>query len=126
MGKALHGNGRPGPGQETPPSSSVYPFFAVQAFGCPLAYLPVVTTPCAGFTMSDLQTPAPAASRAIPPPPPRLLDQLRQTAERHGHPGPMIQRQVEWCRRYILFHAKRHPRELGPAHIGQFLEHLAR
>jgi integron integrase len=32
---------------------------------------------------------------------------------------------VEWGRRFILFHGKRHPRELGLAEIGQFLEFVA-
>ncbi len=29
-------------------------------------------------------------------------------------------------RRYILFHAKRHPRELGPSDVSSFLEHVAK
>jgi hypothetical protein len=33
---------------------------------------------------------------------------------------------IDWSRRYILFHDKRHPRELGLPEIGQFLESLAR
>jgi integron integrase len=32
---------------------------------------------------------------------------------------------VDWARRYILFHEKRHPRELGPDHVNRFLTHLA-
>lgn len=32
---------------------------------------------------------------------------------------------VAWARRYILFHGKRHPRELGPDHVNRFLSHLA-
>jgi integron integrase len=31
---------------------------------------------------------------------------------------------VYWCRQYILFHNKRHPRELTKEHIGQFLSYL--
>jgi integron integrase len=31
---------------------------------------------------------------------------------------------VDWVRRYILFHQKRHPQELGPAEVGAFLVHL--
>jgi integron integrase len=57
--------------------------------------------------------------------PPRLLDQLRDVALAHfGRPEPG-QRFVEWTRRFILFHGKRHPRELGIGEVGQFLEHLA-
>jgi integron integrase len=32
---------------------------------------------------------------------------------------------VDWARRYILFHGKRDPREMGPAEVGAFLDHLA-
>lgn len=32
---------------------------------------------------------------------------------------------VDWARRYILFHGKRHPSELGPDHVNRFLTHLA-
>ena len=30
-----------------------------------------------------------------------------------------------WARRFILFHDKRHPREMGLAHVTHFLEHVA-
>ena len=30
-----------------------------------------------------------------------------------------------WIRRYILFHGKRHPGEMGPEEIAAFLTHLA-
>src|SRR4051794_41937405 len=30
-----------------------------------------------------------------------------------------------WIRRYILFHGKRHPQEMGEAEINAFLTHLA-
>ena len=30
-----------------------------------------------------------------------------------------------WIRRYILFHGKRHPREMGTAEVTKFLTHLA-
>jgi hypothetical protein len=56
---------------------------------------------------------------------PRLLDQVRQlAAARFGRPEPGS-RYAEWVRRYVLFHGKRHPRELGAAQVSQFLEQLA-
>jgi integron integrase len=59
------------------------------------------------------------------PQPPRLLDQLRQVALAHfGRPEPG-QRLADWARRFILFHGKRHPRDMGMAEINRFLEHLA-
>lgn len=35
------------------------------------------------------------------------------------------QQYVQWARRFILFHDKRHPRELGAAEVEAFLTHLA-
>jgi hypothetical protein len=32
---------------------------------------------------------------------------------------------VQWIKRFILFHDKRHPRDRGPEEIRQFLTHLA-
>jgi hypothetical protein len=64
---------------------------------------------------------SPAAVRA-----PRLLDQLRDAAlHRFGRPEP-AERYAGRARRYILFHGKRHPRELGECEVRQFLEHVAK
>ncbi|MBA4032757.1 MAG: hypothetical protein C0478_17960 [Planctomyces sp.] len=32
---------------------------------------------------------------------------------------------VAWVKRLILFHNKRHPREMGPTEVREFLTHLA-
>lgn len=32
---------------------------------------------------------------------------------------------IQWIKRYILFHSKRHPREMGAAEVEAFLNHLA-
>lgn len=56
---------------------------------------------------------------------PRLLDQVRH-AIRACHYSPRTEdAYVAWIKRYILFHGKRHPVELGPAEITAFLTHLA-
>jgi integron integrase len=69
-----------------------------------------------------------AAPRAAAPPsspPPRLLDRLR-TALRVRHASPRTEKAyVYWVRRFILFHGKRHPDELGPGAILAFLNSLA-
>jgi hypothetical protein len=66
-----------------------------------------------------------ALTTAVAAPPPRLLDQLWQNALIcFGRPEPAA-RHVEWVRRFILFHGKRHPRDLGINDVGQFLQHLA-
>jgi hypothetical protein len=59
------------------------------------------------------------------PEPPRLLDQLREAAQaRFGRSEPG-ERYAQWSRRYIIFHGKQHPRDLGAGYVGRFLEHVA-
>ncbi len=53
------------------------------------------------------------------------LDQVR-SAIRVKHYGLRTEKSyVNWIRRFILFHGKRHPRELGGPEISTFLNHLA-
>jgi hypothetical protein len=60
-----------------------------------------------------------------PAPRPRLLDQVRD-AIRSRHMSPRTEEAyVHWIRRFILFHDKRHPREMGPPEITAFLSALA-
>jgi hypothetical protein len=67
-------------------------------------------------------SPPVAASFANPP---RLLDQLRQTLRTKHYAYRTEQAYVHWVRRYILFHGKRHPQEMGRGEIEQFLTNLA-
>jgi hypothetical protein len=46
---------------------------------------------------------------------PRLLDWLGQLAPERGHPDDRVTAFTEWARRFILFHGKRHQRQLGGA-----------
>ena len=56
---------------------------------------------------------------------PRLLDQVRN-ALRTRHYSPRTEdTYVDWIKRFILFHKKRHPGELGERDISAFLTHLA-
>jgi integron integrase len=57
--------------------------------------------------------------------PPRLLDQVRAEL-RLRHYSPRTEAAyVQWIRRFILFHGKRHPLTLGARHVAVFLTHLA-
>jgi integron integrase len=57
--------------------------------------------------------------------PPRLLDRVR-AAIRVRHYSPRTQEAyVHWIKRFIFFHDKRHPGEMGAAEINQFLSDLA-
>jgi integron integrase len=59
------------------------------------------------------------------PPKPRLLDRVRQALQaRHGS-RRTEKAYVAWVRRYVLFHGKRHPADMGAAEITQFLSSLA-
>jgi hypothetical protein len=59
------------------------------------------------------------------PPPPRLLDRVR-AALRTRHCSLRTEKAyVGWIRRYILFHDKRHPVDMGAAEITRFLSALA-
>ena len=56
---------------------------------------------------------------------PRLLDQVREII-RVKHYSPKTENAyVGWIRRYILFHGKRHPSEMGADQVAGFLSHLA-
>jgi integron integrase len=56
---------------------------------------------------------------------PKLLDRVRASA-RVRHLSLRTERTyVQWIRRYILFHGKRHPAEMGEVEINTFLTHLA-
>ena len=56
---------------------------------------------------------------------PKLLDQVR-TAIRIRHYSLRTEdTYVQWIKRFIFFHGKRHPAEMGETEIGQFLSMLA-
>ena len=58
--------------------------------------------------------------------PPRLHDQVRDTIRRKHFSLRTEQTYVHWIKRFILFHGKRHPREMGAVEATAFLTHLAR
>jgi integron integrase len=59
------------------------------------------------------------------PPKPRLLDRVREAVRARHYSRRTEETYVAWIRRYILFHGKRHPVEMGAAEITQFLTALA-
>jgi len=56
---------------------------------------------------------------------PRLLDQVREVIRMKRYSIRTEEAYVQWIKRFILFHDKRHPRDMGPEEIRQFLPHLA-
>jgi integron integrase len=61
----------------------------------------------------------------VPAPPRRLLDQVRDAIRVHHFSYRTEQAYVGWIRRFILFHGKRHPEEMGAAEVSAFLTALA-
>jgi len=57
--------------------------------------------------------------------PPKLLDQLHERIRIKHYSYKTEQSYVQWVKRYILFHNKRHPKDMGEKEIAQFLSHLA-
>lgn len=70
------------------------------------------------FDFLELPMP-PAATK------PRLLDQVREACRVRHFSLRTENCYVQWAKRYILFHDKRHPNEMGAAEINAFLTHLA-
>jgi integron integrase len=56
---------------------------------------------------------------------PRLLDRVRDAIRSRHYSRRTEKTYVAWIRRYILFHGKRHPAEMGAHEITQFLSALA-
>ena len=56
---------------------------------------------------------------------PRLLDQVRGAIRARHYSRRTEDAYVHWIRRFIVFHGRRHPRELGAAEITAFIPWLA-
>jgi len=59
------------------------------------------------------------------PRPKKLLEQLRDVIQLKHYAYRTEETYVQWVKRFILFHEKRHPREMGRAEIETFLSDLA-
>ena len=56
---------------------------------------------------------------------PKLLDQVRDKLRVKHYSIRTEQTYVDWIRRYIFFHDKTHPKDLGAQDVEAFLTHLA-
>ncbi|WP_425500604.1 phage integrase N-terminal SAM-like domain-containing protein [Sodalinema gerasimenkoae] len=54
-----------------------------------------------------------------------MLDQVRDAIRLKHYSYRTEQSYVAWIRRYILFHNKRHPKDMGSLEVETFLTHLA-
>jgi integron integrase len=57
--------------------------------------------------------------------PPKLLDQVRDRIRVKHYSIRTETQYVQWVRRFILFHGKKHPRDMGAPEVEAFLTHLA-
>ena len=55
----------------------------------------------------------------------KLLDQMRDILRAKHYSYRTEETYLDWVRRYILFHSKRHPGDMGAAEIQAFITHLA-
>ena len=57
--------------------------------------------------------------------PPKLLNRMRDHLRTRHYSIRTETAYVDWARRFILFHGKRHPQEMGAPEVEAFLTHLA-
>jgi len=86
----------------------------------------VISRTATGVVYAGPEAPLAVRESGAPAPrQPRLLDRVRDALRaRHGS-RRTEKSYVAWIRRYILFHGKRHPAEMGAAEVTQFLSALA-
>jgi hypothetical protein len=57
--------------------------------------------------------------------PKKLLEQVRDVLRIKHYSYRTEQTYVDWIKRYIIFHKKRHPKDMGAPEIEAFLAYLA-
>jgi integron integrase len=70
--------------------------------------------------MAQMIPTAPTANK------PKLLDQVRDIIRRKHYSIRTEQAYMDWIKRFIIYHGKRHPREMAEEEVAEFLTHLAR
>jgi hypothetical protein len=61
----------------------------------------------------------------IKPERPRLLDQVRTAIRVRHYSLRTEEAYVQWIRRFILYHGKRHPSQVRDGEVGAFISSLA-
>lgn len=56
---------------------------------------------------------------------PKLLDQVRQVIRVKHYSIRTEESYIQWIKRYIIYHKKKHPKDMGEREIGEFLNYLA-
>ena len=55
----------------------------------------------------------------------KLLDRVREAIRTRHYSRRTEEAHLSWIRRFIVFHGKRHPRDLGEVEVSAFVSHLA-
>jgi len=98
--------------------------------------LPPAAPPSAPPPLTPAPRPLPPDSRLphplirfdplpLPPDLAALLDQAREALRVKHYAYRTEQAYLDWIKRYILFHNKRHPNQMGAPEVEAFLTHLA-
>src|SRR5436190_18540816 len=90
--------------------------------GMPMSSAAYATVPCHSWCRRSLVF---HEAGPVEPTKPRLLDRVRATARLRHYSGRTEGAYVAWIRRYIFFHGKRHPAEMGAPEVTGFLSSLA-
>ncbi len=79
-----------------------------------------------GFAMEKVNTSIPAKGCGfIPNPKLKLLDQVSEVMRFKHYSIRTETTYRDWIKRFIFFHGKKHPRDMGALEVGQFLSDLA-
>lgn len=70
-------------------------------------------------------TPATELKDTVSPQQPRLLDRVRDRLRVKHYSYRTEQAYVHWIKRFILYHGKLHPADMGAPEVEAFLSHLA-
>jgi hypothetical protein len=57
--------------------------------------------------------------------PPKLLDQVRDKIRVKHYSIRTETQYIQWIKRFIFFHGKRHPKDMDAVEVEAFLTHLA-
>ena len=55
----------------------------------------------------------------------KFMEEVRRVLRLHHYSFQTEKTYSQWIRRFILFHGKRHPKEMGAPEVEAFLSHLA-
>ena len=59
------------------------------------------------------------------PRPPGLIQRYREELQARHDAKRTVATYAQWLRRFLRFHSRRHPREMGSEEVNAFLTHLA-